>query len=225
MNSRPRHCYFAAVQNGQSGVTKLLDCLDPPSREKVDQCVRKVLKVSQAQMKSRSGAPNMPRPVSAEVELLFEFIQKETNMAKTKKIVDEDFGLVGELEQAASPTTQYVVLTGGDVEGECDTMSRTYLVSRSLLEASGIVYDADGRESWLPEPRPESTDPEAKSTLKRLRRILREARERGVEFICCYHVEGDAGWYMACSDDYDKWSAMEPMLLAIFRDSLADSDS
>lgn len=178
----------------------------------------------QAQRKSRVGVPNVPRLVSAEVELFFDFTQEETNMAN-KKMADEEFDLAGELEEAASPTTQYVVLTGGDLEGECDTVPRTYLVSRCVLEASGIVYDADGRESWLPEPRPKSTDAEARSTLKRFRRILSEARERSVEFICCYHVEGDAGWYMECSDDSDKWSAMEPMLLAIFRDTLADSDS
>lgn len=142
-----------------------------------------------------------------------------------KKLIDDDFDLAGELEVATDWKTQYVVLTGHQPEGECSILPRTYLVSRSALEVSGGGYDADGRESRLPEPRPKSTDPEARSTLKRLQGILHEARERGVKFICCYHVEGDAGWYMKWSDDYDQWSTTETMLMAIFRDALADSES
>lgn len=124
-----------------------------------------------------------------------------------KKAIDKDYDLAGELEAATDGSTQYAVLTGHQPLSQCDLIERTYLISRCVFEAL--------------QPQPKPTDPEVRSALKCLRGILREARERGVAYICCYHVDGGAGWYMKWSDDYDWESAAQTMLMAMFTDGEA----
>jgi hypothetical protein len=128
-------------------------------------------------------------------------------------MVHRDFVLDEALDNAADEQTQYIVMSEDIFEGSVSWLRAAYLISRCAVETvERMSYGTDGRPVQLPKSRPKSNDRQVRRTLARLRGILREARERGIAFVCCFHVDGDAGWYMEWSDDYDEFSATEMLL-------------
>lgn len=132
-------------------------------------------------------------------------------MSKSVKNGDVDPDLVEVLDeiQGTEPGLWYVLIVGNR-SGGCTDEGGAYLMSRCLLEAAtGYAFDAAGRFVSVPHSGSGQSTATAEQVRERVRRALRDGKRAGAEFVTCYHVEGDPGWYMEWSDDHDQGSAVE----------------
>lgn len=133
-------------------------------------------------------------------------------MSKSVKNGDVDPDLVEVLDEISSieQGLWYVLITGGGWSGGYGDEAGVYIVSRCLLEVvSGHAFDAAGRFVNVPHSAHSKSTAQARQVRAHVRRALRDGKRAGAEFVICYHVESDPGWYMEWSDDHDQGSAVE----------------
>jgi hypothetical protein len=104
----------------------------------------------------------------------------------------------------------WYVLIAGNWSGGCGDEGGAYVMSRCLMEVvHGHTFDAEGRFVSVPDSGSGKSTATAQRVRGRVRQALREGRRAGAEFVICYHVEGDPGWYMEWSEAHSRKSAVE----------------
>lgn len=133
-------------------------------------------------------------------------------MSKSVENGDVESDLVAVLDEieATEQGLWYVLIAGGGWSGGYGNEAGAYILSRCLLEVvNGHAFDAAGRFTPVPHAGWDKNTATAKRVRDRVRRALRDGKRAGVEFVLCYHIEGDPRWYMEWSEHHDKDSVVE----------------
>ena len=100
----------------------------------------------------------------------------------------------------------FLLIRDKDYVSGADGATGLNLVGRCLLAAeNGCAYDDAGNPVTVPT---NLDDNEPPAELENIQNAIRVAREAEVDFVLCFHVEGDHRWHLEWSKDYDFRSAM-----------------
>lgn len=133
-------------------------------------------------------------------------------MSKSAKNGDADLNLVDALDEIhiTEQGLWYVLIAGDGSTGGASDEAGAFIMSRCLLEVvTGYAFDAAGRFVSAPHPGSGQGTAKSKRVRDRVRRALRDGKRAGAEFVICYHVEGDPGWYMEWSAAHSRRSAVD----------------
>ena len=132
-------------------------------------------------------------------------------MSKCVESGDVEFDIVEVLDEIGSAERGlwYVLIAGGAVGGSVDAMG-AFVMSRCLLEVeTGYAFGAEGRFERVAHSGHGKSSAQARQVRAHVRRALRDGERAGAEFVICYHVEGDPGWYTEWSAAHSRQSALD----------------